>query len=276
MFDDLNTNIETERGALGRAAWAALRLTLLTLSALTTAAFFIAYAGGIFTDLVGPDLSPYLAALTGVIVLEGGALTWSYLRAHHASTVGQMATAQAAAVGDLAGSLLTSVLYLALSSSFDAGVYTAAGGLTTLGQALHYTGLAVVVAGIAGNFAATYIYTSADARVRAATQDRQLEALAASARYAADRQRLEMTTAAALQAIAAQLPDLATLQGNQAGGAYLAATMTAARKPAGAVNADNLAPVVIQPVDTPYSNGRIDRPNAPSQGQSNARRQSPG
>lgn len=232
MFDLGSSELETERGAVARAAWLGLKLALLALSSLTTALFFLTYAGGAFTELAG-DFSPYLAALVGVLVLDGGAVTWSYLRSNHASTIGQMATSNVMALADLTGALMTTVLYLSLRSAFDVGVYDPAGNLTALGQTLHYFGLGVIVAGIAGNFAASFFYSLQDVGVRQATQRRQMESLAAGARFKADAARLELTTRAALAEISTALPELATMQGKQVGGDYLAHTMPVARVPAG-------------------------------------------
>lgn len=272
MFDELNTNLETERTSTARGAWLALKVVLLGLSAATTAMFFYVFSGGVFQELAGPA-SPIVAALVGVVVLDGGAVAWSYLRSSHSSTVAQMAVANVTAWCDLAGSLLTSALFLTLRSGFEVGIYDAAGNLTQLGQTLHYIGLGVIIAGIAGNFLAMFVYSGADSAIRQATQARQMQSLAAGAKFTADQARLQLTTRAALAEISTALPDLATSEGKRISGDYLTTHMTAARKPAGE-NAGNLAPMVIQPADLPYSNGRVDRPNAPSQGQS--RRQSPG
>jgi len=237
MFDLGNAELETERGAVARAAWLGLKIALLALSSLTTALFFLTYAGGAFTELAG-DFSPYLAALTGVLVLDGGAVVWSYLRASHASTVPQMAIASVASWCDLTGALLTTVLYLTLRSAFEVGIYDNSGNLSALGATLHYIGLAVIIGGVAGNFLATFVYTMQDASVRLATQRRQMESLAAGARFRADSARLELTTRAALAEISTALPELATTEGRRLSADYLTTHMPTAR------NRGNLAPVV--------------------------------
>lgn len=227
MADYFDFNLEEDAGGSWgpRAAWLTLKIILLSLSALTTAAFFATYAAGIFANLVG-DLSPILAALAGVVVFDAAAVIWSYLRSHHATTAEQMSIASAAGAGALIGSLLTTVIYLALSSGFDVGIYDPAGELSTLGQILHYGGLALVVVGVAGGFLATYLYQNSGANVRQASQRRELATAAASGRFAADKQRVKLTTARTLQSIAAQLPDLAEKQGARVAADYLAHTMT--------------------------------------------------
>jgi len=237
MFDLGDVSLETERTITARGAWLALKVVLLALSAATTAMFFYVFSGGVFAELAG-SASPAVAALVGVVVLDGGAVVWSYLRSSHASTIPQMAVANVTAWCDLAGSLLTSALFLTLRSGFEVGIYDAAGNLTQLGQTLHYIGLGVIVAGVAGNFLAMFVYSGADTAVRQATQQRQMQSLAAGAKFTADQARLQLTTRAALAEISGALPDLATMQGKQISGAYLATNMPVAR------GRGNLAPVV--------------------------------
>lgn len=232
-WDSLGVEVTSEREFLGRATWAALRVALLLLSAITTAAFFAEYAAGLFGWLVGPDMAPYMAAAVGALTLDGGLTAWAYLRQRHADSMGQMSIAGAMSIADLTASLIVTGLYLLLRGGLALGVYDAAGALTDFGRGLHIMGALVITVGICVNFAAAFAYAHFGAGARKAAQERQLESLAAAARFAADRRRLELVTQQALQSIYSQLPDLATMQGGAAAGDYLAHTMTRAGKPAG-------------------------------------------
>lgn len=256
-WDSLGVEVTSEREFLGRATWAALRLILLVLSAITSAAFFGEYAGGLFTWLVGPEMAPYMAAAVGALTLDGGAMAWAYLRQKHADTLGQMSIAGVMSIADLTASLIVTVLYLLLRGGLALGVYDAAGALTSLGRGLHVLGALVITIGIAANFGAAFAYAHFGAGARKAAQERQLESLAAAARFAADRRRLELVTQQALQAIYSQLPDLAQQQGGAAAGDYLAHTMPAAR---GIPAAANGAPEGSRAMPAAMPEDQPDRP----------------
>ena len=219
-------NFDDSKSYAARGLWLGLKSVLFVLSAATSGAFFMTYAGQIFAGIVGPELSPYFAALAGVIVFDGAALVWSYLRSNHANTESQMTIARFTGMGDLIGSLLTTVLYLALSSSFSIGVYDAAGSLTILGQTLHYTGLVLVVVGVGGNFAAAYLYADADIKARLAQHARRLEAQANEGNFIIDQERGRLTAEKKMASVMSKMGALTDQEANRQATAYLTSAGT--------------------------------------------------
>ena len=53
-----------------KGLWYAIKIVFAIASGATTFLFFSGYSGGIFTDVVGADLSPWAAGIMGVIMFD--------------------------------------------------------------------------------------------------------------------------------------------------------------------------------------------------------------
>ena len=124
MFD-LTSELDSGKPALARAVGVLFGGVLVLLSAITTAAFFAKYAPSVF-EFLSPELSPYMAALTGIICFEGASVVWCWLRANDSDTGQQLAIANVGAWGAMLCGLLITAVFLALNSSLIAGQLDAA------------------------------------------------------------------------------------------------------------------------------------------------------
>ena len=226
--DDVFTinSADTSEGSwLAKAGWLFLRLALFLLSAATTAGFFYVYAGGTFVWVTGEQpgdaiVAPMIAALAGVILLDGGLLVWGYIRAYHASTIPQMALAGAMGVIDLTLSILVTGIFVVLTSGLDSGLDAA--GIRMINQ----LGLAVLVLAISGNFGASYAYGQIGQATKEAAQARRLAATVQAGKFAADDATAHMLTARTLAAIKAELPARTDQEAETRRGRYMADLFT--------------------------------------------------
>jgi hypothetical protein len=180
---------------------------LVTLSALTTAAFFYQYAGSAFSFLIG-DLSPWLSALVGVLCFEIASLVWAWLRANDADTAQQLAVSNIAAWLTMAGGLAVTVVYFGLTVDLVSDNLD-----ETAVIVLSLFGALLIVAGIAGNFAAGHIYRIGAASHAEASQQAELRAMQTGAAHAANREATYATLQQTLDEIRRQLPETSNKQG---------------------------------------------------------------
>lgn len=202
---DLEDLVETENTALAWMLKQFLKFFLLFLSAATTAAFFFAYAGDAFAAQLG-SASPWITALVGALSLDGLSQVWAYLRGHQANTVRQMTTARVMGWIDLLLSLMTTIVYLALTTAFDIGIHAPDGALSPLGQALNITGILVIIMAIGGNFLAYFYYNDNDINNQAAVQRNTLNATINQAHAIINRERLNRTVNQTVAGIFSELP----------------------------------------------------------------------
>jgi len=195
---------------------------LVTLSALTSGAFFYEFAGSSFTFLVG-DLSPWLAALVGVLCFEVASLVWAWLRANDADTAGQLAVSNIAAWATMAGGLAVTVVYFGLTVDLVAARLD-----ETAVMVLSLFGGLLIVAGIAGNFAAGHVYRVNAATHAAASQHAEIRAMQTGAAFSAEREATYATLAQTLEQIRRQLPETSTQQGAANAGQFINERFTAA------------------------------------------------
>jgi hypothetical protein len=220
MFD-INTPLDHQKPVVSKAVGVLFGGALVTLSALTSAAFFYRFAADAFAFLVG-DLSAWLAALVGVLCFEVASLVWAWLRAHDSDTPAQLAVSNIAAWLTMGGGLAVTVVYFALatpliSARLDATaelVFSLIGGL-------------LIIAGIAGNFAAGHIYRINAATHSSASQAAELRAMQTSAAHTANRESTYAELARTLEAIRQQLPETTTAQGAQNARQYIGERFTA-------------------------------------------------
>ena len=152
---DFTSEFGNSKPAPARAISILFGGALLFLSAVTSAAFFYRYAPGVF-DFISPSLSPYLAALTGVLCFELANVAWSWLRAHDAATAVQLAAANAGAWGAMICGLIVTAVYFTLNSELIAGRLDA-----TALMVVSIVGGLLIVLGIGGNFALGFVYRNA-------------------------------------------------------------------------------------------------------------------
>ncbi len=202
-LDDL---VEDESGGRTGARWlaAALAVIFFLLSSLTTYLFFSTYAPALGA-WAGPN-APYVAGGIGVICSDFAALAWGYVRAKAATTGAQMTIALTISALDLVLGLLTSALYIVLSTTLAAGVRAADGSLTDFGFALNLAGVMVITLALVANFAAVYIYQNTSADVRSASATTTLAAVVHAGQVKADTARAKMVVQRTLADILAELP----------------------------------------------------------------------
>lgn len=205
-FDfNLEDHIETENQVLAWLLKQFLKWFALLLSALTTGAFFFTYAGDAFNFILG-DASPHVTALIGALSLDGLSQVWAYLRGHQATTIRQMTTARVMSWTTLLLSVLVTIIYLALTAALDIGVTASDGTLTNLGRSLNLAGVIIIIAAIAGNFAAYHYYNDSDIKNQQAVQRNTINAKINQASYIIDTERLNRTINETTRGIIGELP----------------------------------------------------------------------
>lgn len=225
-LDDLQ--IDTPSSWTGRIVRWTMLIAFALASMITTFSFFAVYAPGL-GSVLHPDFAPFVAGTLGVVLFDLAGLGWTVLRARNSDSTAQFWIATAAAVATISLALLTSALYVLLSSSFDVGLYGAAGELTTFGQIMQIVGVVTMTAGFVLNFGAIAAYVNTGADVSKAVQDTQLRAFVTAGRHAADKARAELVTRRTLTEVMRQLPSLANAQGLVNGRGYLDQSFTAPR-----------------------------------------------
>lgn len=182
------------------------------LLALTTAGFFFTYGELLFEWLVGPEYAGWVAALVGTFAIDGMAFVWPRLRESSATTETQMTAASIGTIGNMAISVLITVIFIILRTTW-VSLTTTSGELTAAGWAINLLGLTVMTLGIAGNGAlvAYYEYNSAQSRERRGKV--QMDALKNQATMKLLQAQMDMTIRRTLQEVGDQLPDVATRAG---------------------------------------------------------------
>ena len=219
---NFDTPLNHDKPVTARAVGVLFGGALVTLSALTSAAFFYQFAGSSFSFLVG-DLSPWLAALVGVLCFEIASLVWAWLRANDADTAGQLAVSNIAAWATMAGGLAVTVVYFGLTVDLVAARLD-----DTAIMVLSLIGALLIVAGIAGNFAAAHIYRVNAATHASASQNAELRAMQTGAAHTANREATYATLAQTLEQIRRQLPETSTQQGAANAGQFISERFTVA------------------------------------------------
>jgi len=211
---DLFTDFENGKPAPARAVGVLFAGALLTLSGVTSAAFFWEYSPGLF-DFLSPRLSPYMAAITGVIVFEAASVVWSWMRAHDADTNGQLSAANVGAWGSMIGGLLVTATYFTLNNSLLAGQLDAAAETV-----VSILGGLLIVLGVGGHFALSFVYRLSAASHVEASNTASLRALQQAARHTVQTETARATLSASVDKIRRQLPQHAETIGQDAAGQY--------------------------------------------------------
>lgn len=238
-LDDL---VEEESGGRTGARWlaGALGVIFFLLSSLTTYLFFSTYAPALGA-WAGPN-APYVAGAIGVICSDFAALAWGYVRAKAATTGAQMTIALTISALDLVLGLLTSALYIVLSTTLASGVRAADGSLTEFGFALNLAGVIVITLALVANFASIYVYQNSSADVRSASASTELAAVIHAGQVKADRARALAVVQRTLAEIMAELPSAADDAAQQNRQGYFAHAMRRGRTKASAYSDHDTVP----------------------------------
>lgn len=219
-FDfNIGSMVESESQVIGWLIYQALRWFFLSVSALTTGAFFYVYAGDAFSDFFG-TASPFVAAGVGVGALDIASQFWAYMRAHRANSIRQMAIARLMSWADLLASVIVTVLFLALRSAFDVGVTDELGNLTNLGYTLNVAGVLIMIGSIAGNFMAYHFFNDSDSSNKAAVQNATLSATVAEGRYQLEAARVNSVIEETMRRVFANLSAVSREMGSRNSAEY--------------------------------------------------------
>ena len=190
---------------LARGGASFLSVLFLTLSSITTYMFFSTYAAGI-GDFAGPGAAPIVSGVIGVLCLDVACLVWSFVRSRAATSAAQMAIALVISVVDLVLALVSSGLFIILSTSLETGVRDAAGALTAFGSVVNWVGVGVITAALIGNFASIFAWLHMGADTAAAEQKTTLRATVTAGQHTIDRERARQIISQTIADIRRQLP----------------------------------------------------------------------
>ena len=210
---------------LARGAAVGLAILFLGLSCITTYMFFSTYAPGL-GDWAGPAAASIVAGLIGLLCLDVACIVWGYIRNKAATSSAQMAVALVISIADLVLGLLTSGLYIILSTTFDRGVRDAAGALTEFGQTVNYVGIGVITAALVGNFASVFAWLMTSAEATEAQQKTELRATVKAGKHKIDKARTGQVVNRTMADIQRQLPAAVDGMAARKSAEYVASTLT--------------------------------------------------
>lgn len=185
--DIMEENASASTMARGGASF--LVILFLTLSSITTYMFFSTYAADIGA-FAGPTAAPIVSGIIGVLCLDVACVVWSYVRSRAATSSAQMAIALVISMVDLLLALISSALFILLSTSLETGVRDAAGQLTGFGQTVNWIGVTVITAALVGNFASVFAWLHKGADTTAAESRTELRATVAAGQTQIDKERV--------------------------------------------------------------------------------------
>jgi hypothetical protein len=209
---------------LARGGASFLTVLFLALSSITTYMFFSTYAAGI-GDFAGPDAAPIVSGVIGVLCLDVACLVWSYVRSRAATSAAQMAIALVISVIDLLLALVSSGLFIILSTSLETGVRDAAGALTEFGSTVNWVGVGVITAALIGNFASIFAWLHKGADTVAAEQKTTLRATVTAGQHKIDKERTGQIVNQTIADIKRQLPAAVDSMAARKSAEYVAAKL---------------------------------------------------
>lgn len=219
-FNSFDVRMEDSTSIAGRIVLIIMLIVFLAASMITTFSFFYTYAPGL-GRVIHPDYAGYVAGTMGVLLFDLAGLGWTVLRSRNSDTTHQFTIATLAAITTIVLSLITSGLYVALSSAFDIGLYTTGGSLSQFGQAMQIAGVAIMTLGFVLNFGAIAAYVNVSRETAQAVHQTQMRGYVAQGRFAADRTRAQLELERTLANIMRDLPALAALQARTNAAGYL-------------------------------------------------------
>ncbi len=160
-FDDVSAD------NMAKGIKVAIFVLFFVMSAVTTFQFFFNYAPGLGA-FAGEDIGPYLSGIMGVLLLDAASLVWLYVRSSLCTTQTQMNMALVAAITTITGALLTSSVYVLLTSRLDVGAASVNGQLTDFGMALNVIGNVIMIAALMINFGGMFLFEAKDIKIQQA------------------------------------------------------------------------------------------------------------
>lgn len=145
-LDDLYASDGEAGGHMKSAVGFLIRLLL----AITTFGFFYQYAGNLFTWVAGAEYSPYLSAAVGAFAIDFMAYYWDSLRRNGSTTEAQMTAAKLMTIVNLGLSVLVTVVFFILGTTFIATT-NIDGTMNTVGLVVNLLGLLIGIVALAGN-----------------------------------------------------------------------------------------------------------------------------
>lgn len=189
--------------------------------AVTTAGFFYMYGGDIWSWVLPYPMANYMAALTGIILVDGLAFAWTYLRRASADTEEQQNYAKLGAWLDMGLSLTVTGVFIILTTPLLAASVSAE-VLTILTNLASWLGIIVGVVSFAGNGLVWHFFDNASSSSVQQLRTNQLRAMALRAEHTLETERLKLHTNKALSQIREALPQFALAAANKSKDNYLA------------------------------------------------------
>ena len=202
MFYDENFKQSTASKLLETLLGIIIRIFL----AVTTAGFFANYAADIWTWLLPRTMAANLAAITGVILIDGMAAGWTYIRRVSADTIEQQQYASLGAVLDMSLSLAVTASFVVMTTpllkqSVSPEIYAVMLNLAAWG------GIIIGVAAFAGNGVLWHYYAQASSSSLKQLRTNELRAVALQAEHDIESERLKMWTQKTISGIRGELPE---------------------------------------------------------------------
>lgn len=189
--------------------------------AVTTAGFFYIYGGDIWSWILPYPMANFMASLTGVILVDGLAFAWTYLRRSSADTEEQQNYAKVGAWLDMGLSLTVTGVFIILTTPLLAQSVSA----EVLGVLLNlasWLGIIVGVVAFGGNGIIWHFYDNASSGSVKQLQVNQLRAFARKMEHALEMDRLKMQASKTFQQIQEALPQYTDGAAQQSRDGYLA------------------------------------------------------
>jgi len=218
MFQDEFSNHENGANSLfSTIVGVAIRAFL----AVTTAGFFYAYGGDIWSWILPYPMANYAAAITGVVLVDGLAFAWTFLRRSSADTEEQQHYAKLGAWLDMALSLTVTAVFIILTTPLLAASVSPE-VLNVLLNLASWLGIIVGVVAFAGNGLTWHFFDNASASSVQQLRTNQLRAMALRAEHTLETERLKLHTGKALAQIREALPQFAQAAASKSKDDYLA------------------------------------------------------
>lgn len=211
---ELGDSVADENSWGGRIVEGVWMAAGVAISGAASFAFMYTYAPGLMA-FVGPDLSPILSGVVGVLFMEGGALAWDYLKTYRAHTKEQQTIAGAMYWLDLVLAVAVTLVYLMLTTNLSIGMVEASGQLSQLARIVNFSGILIMTLCIAANFAGAASFSHYSATSLESAQNTALRAIATSAAHATKKATFIGIWAGAVEQLRALLPETTRTEGKR-------------------------------------------------------------
>lgn len=215
----MNEEIQTTNGAASLFS-TIIGAVIRAFLAVTTAGFFYIYGGDIWSWVLPYPMANFMAALTGVILVDGMAFAWTYLRRSSADTEEQQNYSKMGAWLDMALSLTVTGVFIILTTPLLAASVSAEvfGVLTNLAS---WLGIITGVVSFAGNGLIWHFYDNASSRSVQQLMWNRLRAIEIKGKHTIDMERANAHIQKTKAGIRAELPQFTNKSAQQATQHYL-------------------------------------------------------